>query len=162
MPWKSNGKSEFCTESYSLKENVGTPMMSSMSVCLKTDGSVQIVYFNEKITERVVIGIDDDEKYTILEKDSMPLSTQIYHMIGNEELTRVSLEVIKNNFNKSDSNMMPKNIYNLRSHLLEIGSGEILKAIYDFATNKILLMEKNKELVNEFADQFKSYSGLIK
>ena len=48
---------------------------------------------------------------------------------------------------------VPSTIYENRGHLLEIGSGDILKAIYDFAINDIEEMEKNREIVDDFMNK---------
>ena len=145
MAWINNGSNEYCKESYSLQVDSDSTK-GTLNVSLKSDDTVQITYYDNYVYELVLLGIGEDGNPEILDKQS--------HSHDHDENIYEKL--------RYNDGTVPASIYDNRKCLLEIGSGEILKAIYDFATNKIVLMEKNKELVNEFADQFKSYSGLIK
>ena len=135
MAWINNGSNEYCKESYSLQVDSDSTK-GTLYVSLKMDGSVQISYNDKYISEGINLGVDEDGSSKILNKHSHQHSQNVllienYIMMGK----------------------VPSVIYENRRHLLEIGSGDILKAIYDFAINDIEEMEKNREIVDDFMNK---------
>ena len=129
MAWTNNGTTEYCKESYSLQvESDSTE--GTLNVCLKNDDTVQITYYDNYVYELVLLGIGEDGSPEILDKQS--------HSHDHDENIYEKL--------RYNDGTVPASIYDYRKRMLEIGSGKILKAIYDLATNEIVLMEKTKSL----------------
>ena len=127
MVWSNYESNKYCKESYSLQ--IGSDSKKGfLKVCLKNDGAVRISYNDKSISEVIYLGVRDDGNSQILDKHFKLCDYDI------------------NFYEKSiyDKETVPAIIYENRRHLLEIGSGKILKAIYDFAINGIEKMEKQK------------------
>jgi len=136
MAWTINEHTRYCKESYSLQVDSDS-INGFLSVCLEMDGSVQISYNDKYISECINLGVDEDGSSKILNKHSYK-----HNQNGTYAKYVTTMETV------------PSTIYENRRHLLEIGSGKILKAISDFAINDIEEMEKNKKIVDNLMSKY--------
>ena len=134
MAWTINEHTGYCKESYSLQVESDS-IRGTLTVCLEMDGNVQISYNDRYNSETMTLGVGEDGSSKILNKQS-------YHIQNGKYI---------NNYIMMGT--VPSTIYENRGHLLEIGSGKILKAIYDLAINDIEEMEKNKKIVDHFMNK---------
>ncbi len=118
MTWSNYGSNKYCKESYSLQIESDSKK-GFLNVCLKNDGAVRISYNDKYISEVIYLGVRDDGSPKVLGKHLKPCD----HDINFYEKLIYNKETV------------PAIIYGNRGHLLEIPSGNILKAIYDFAIN---------------------------
>jgi len=120
MAWKNYGSNKYCKESYLLQ--IGSDSKKGfLNVCLKNDGAVRISYNDKYISEVIYLGVRDYGNSKILDNHlcSHDLNLNIYEKLLYDKET------------------VPATIYENRGYLFEIGSGEILKAIYNFAIDEI-------------------------
>jgi len=120
MTWKNYGSNKYCKESYLLQIESDSKK-GFLNVCLKNDGAVRISYNDKSISEVVYLGVRDNGNSKILDKH---LCSQDLNLDICEKLLY-------------DKETVPATIYENRRYLLEIPSGNILKAIYDFAIDEI-------------------------
>ncbi|MCK5235033.1 MAG: hypothetical protein KAJ88_04265 [Candidatus Aenigmarchaeota archaeon] len=130
MAWTVT-KEENCKESYSLQVDSDSAE-GILYVCLTLDNAVKITYKEDNRYGSIILGGNEEE-------ESNRESVTGINISGNYELQSELLEETILQMTE-----VLKIIYKNRRHLLEIESGEILKAIYNFATNDIEEMEKEK------------------
>ena len=135
MAWTINEYIGSCKESYSLQVESDS-IRGFLSVCLKMDGSVQVSYNDRNNSETMTLDVGEDGSSKILNKHS-------YHIQDEEYIDNYIM-----------MGTVPSTIYENRGHLLEIGSGKILKAIYDFAINDIEAMEEDRKRTDALMSKY--------